>query len=60
MLIAYPFAYFLSTSKSKVFKTIVIFIATAPVWTSFLVKLVGLKTFFDICAGYDNSTYGNL
>jgi spermidine/putrescine transport system permease protein len=24
------------------------------------VKLVGLKTFFDICAGYDNSTYGNL
>ncbi|MDR2369602.1 MAG: ABC transporter permease [Mycoplasmataceae bacterium] len=60
ILIAYPFAYFLSTSKSKVFKTIIIFVATAPVWTSFLVKLVGLKTFFDICAGYDNSTYGNL
>lgn len=60
ILISYPFAYFLSTSKSKVFRTIIIFIATAPVWTSFLVKLVGLKTFFDICAGYDNSTYGNL
>ncbi|MDR3257743.1 MAG: ABC transporter permease [Mycoplasmataceae bacterium] len=60
VLLAYPFTYFLSNSKSKVFKTIIIFIATAPVWTSFLVKLIGLKTFFDICAGYDNSTYGNL
>ncbi|GHU47822.1 hypothetical protein FACS1894218_3100 [Bacilli bacterium] len=27
---------------------------------SFLVKLIGLKTFFDLCAGYDNSTYGNM
>jgi ABC-type spermidine/putrescine transport system permease subunit I len=31
MIIAYPFAYFLSTNKSKVFRAIVIFIATAPV-----------------------------
>ncbi|MDR1234900.1 MAG: ABC transporter permease [Mycoplasmataceae bacterium] len=60
MIIAYPFAYFLSTSRSKVFRTIIIFVATAPVWTSFLVKLVGLKTFFDICAGFDNSTYGHI
>jgi spermidine/putrescine transport system permease protein len=60
VFLAYPFSYFLSNSKSKVFKAVIIFIATAPIWTSFLVKLVGLKTFFDICAGYDNSTYGNI
>lgn len=60
ILLAYPFSYFLAMSRNKVFRTIVIFIATAPIWTSFLVKLIGLKTFFDICAGYDNSTFGHI
>ena len=60
VLIAYPFSYFLSFGSSKLFKTIVVIIITAPIWTSFLVKLIGLKTFFDICAGYNNSTYGHI
>ncbi len=35
-------------------------VATAPIWTSFLVKLVGLKTFFDVMYGYKNSTFGHI
>jgi spermidine/putrescine transport system permease protein len=31
ILLSYPFAYFLSTSKSKTFKSLTIFIATAPI-----------------------------
>ena len=60
VLIAYPFSYFLSFGTSKVFKAIVVIIITAPIWTSFLIKLIGLKTFFDLCAGYSNSTYGHI
>lgn len=60
ILIAYPFAYFLSFGTSKTFKAIVILVVTAPIWTSFLVKLIGLKTFFDVCYGYSNATYGDI
>jgi spermidine/putrescine transport system permease protein len=38
----------------------VILIATAPILTSFLVKLVGLKTFFDTLNGFQNSTFGGI
>lgn len=60
ILIGFPFAYFLAFSQSKTFKALVITIITAPVWTSFLVKLVGLKTFLDFCYGYQNATYGDI
>lgn len=61
ILIAYPFAYFLAFSfKSKAVKTLVILLITAPIWMSFLIKIVGLKTFFDCINGYQNSTYGNI
>jgi len=59
-VIAYPFAYLMAFSKSKNFKVIVIILITAPIWSSFLVKLIGLKTFFDICAGVSNSTFGHI
>lgn len=59
-LLAYPFAYMMAFNKSKSFKIVVILLVTAPIWSSFLVKLIGLKTFFDVCAGYSNSTYGHV
>ena len=31
-----------------------------PIWLSFLIKIIGLKTFFDVCIGYSNSTYGHI
>ncbi len=58
ILISYPFAYFLAFNCSMKAKTIVILMITAPIWTSFLVKLIGLKTFFDFLNGYENSTRG--
>lgn len=59
--LAYPFAYFLSFSvRSKTVRGIIILLVTAPIWMSFLVKLVGLKTLFDSIAGYQNSTYGDI
>lgn len=60
LIIGFPFAYLLSWSKNKIFKSLVLFVITAPIWMSFLVKIVGLKCFFDIMAGYDNSTYGHI
>lgn len=60
VILSYPFAYFLSMSKNKIYKSLTIFIATAPIWTSFLVKLLGLKTFFDLMNGVNNSTFGNV
>ncbi|MDR2557788.1 MAG: ABC transporter permease [Mycoplasmataceae bacterium] len=59
VLLAYPFTYILSQTKNMLYRSIVILIATAPIWTSFLVKLVGVKTFFDVMYGYKNATYGN-
>lgn len=58
-IIAYPFAYLLIFSKS-IFQMIIIVLITSPFWLSFLVKIIGLKTFFDICIGYSNSTYGHI
>lgn len=60
IVIAYPFAYMLAFNKSKNLKIVVVILITAPIWSSFLVKLIGLKTFFDICNGYSNSTSGHI
>ena len=59
-LVSYPFAYMLAFNRNKSFKIVVVILVTAPIWSSFLVKLTGLKTFFDICAGYSNSTFGHI
>ena len=60
ILIAFPFAYILSMSKSKMFKALVMVVITAPVWTNMLVKLIGLKTIFDLMGGAQNSTFGDI
>ncbi len=60
ILISYPFAYYLAFSCSKTMRSISILLITAPIWTSFLVKLIGLKTFFDAMNGYENSTTGEI
>lgn len=58
LLIGCPFAYFLSFSKSKSFKAVVLVIITAPIWSSFLIKLIGLKSLLDILNGGTNTTFG--
>ncbi len=60
IILAYPFCYFLSFNKSKLFKSIVLLTITAPIWSSLLIKLIGLKTFFDVINGEMNSTYGDI
>lgn len=60
IIIAYPFTYFLSVSKSKMLKIIAITLITAPIWLSLLVKLIGLKTLFDVLNGEINSTFGHM
>lgn len=59
-LLAYPFAYMMAFNRSKSFKAVLVVLITAPIWSSMLVKLIGLKTFFDLCAGYSNSTFGHI
>ncbi len=60
IVLAYPFCYFLSFSKSKLFKSVILLTITAPIWSSLLIKLIGLKTFFDVINGELNSTYGDI
>ena len=60
LLIAFPFSYFLSLSNNKVWKSILIIITTAPIWVNMLVKLIGIKTIFDIINDVQNSTYGDI
>lgn len=60
LLIGYPFAYFLSLSKNGNYKVFCVYLITSPIWLSFLVKLVGLKTLFDSIADKPNSTYGHI
>lgn len=59
-LLAYPFAYMMAFNRSKSFKAVLVVLITAPIWSSMLVKLIGLKTFLDICAGHANSTFGHI
>ena len=60
LLIAFPFSYFLSLSNNKVWKSILIIITTAPIWVNMLVKLIGIKTIFDLINDVQNSTYGDI
>lgn len=61
VIIAYPFSYFLAFDiKGKVTKTLAVLFITAPTWTSFLVKIIGMKTLFDFINGYQNSTSGDI
>ena len=65
LLFAFPFCYLLSTNKNKVYTSSIILFATAPIWSSLLVKLIGLKSLFDLIATSSvgaltiNSTYGD-
>lgn len=61
ILIAYPFSYFLAFNfKGKITKTLAVLFITAPTWSSFLVKIIGVKTLFDFINGYQNSTSGDI
>lgn len=60
LVIGYPFAYFLSLNKNKCLKILTVSIVISPIWMSFLIKLVSLKTLFDLMNGSPNSTYGNV
>nr|WP_211231648.1 ABC transporter permease [[Mycoplasma] imitans] len=59
LIIAFPFAYILSTTKSKLFKYSVVALVTAPIWNSFLIKVIGLKSILDLIFGEANSTFGD-
>lgn len=59
IIIGFPFAYWLSLAKSKIFRVFALLVVTSPIWTSTLFKLIGLKTMFDILNGAINSTYGD-
>lgn len=59
-VIGYPFGYFLAIGKSKSFKILCVSLITSPIWISFLIKMVGLKTLFDTIGGSPNSTYGHI
>lgn len=60
LIISFPFAYGLSIFKNKIFQNLVIFFITTPVWINILIKLIGLKSIFDIINGQINSTYGDI
>lgn len=60
LIIGFPFTYFLVFSKSKIWKISIFTLITTPVWINILVKLIGLKTIFDIMGGQINSTYGDI
>ena len=61
ILIAYPFSYFLAFNfKGKITKTLAVLFITAPTWSSFLVKIIGVKTLFDFINRYQNSTSGDI
>lgn len=60
LIIGFPFTYFLVFSKSKIWKILIFSLITTPMWINMLVKLIGLKTIFDIMGGEINSTYGEI
>lgn len=60
IIISFPFAYSLSQVKSKIFKSLTVLIITAPIWINVLIKLIGLKSLFDIMNHELNSTYGDI
>ncbi len=60
IILAYPFCYFLSFSNNKTVKTWILLLITAPIWTNFLIKLVGIKSIFDLMGGSINATHGDI
>lgn len=60
LLISFPFAYFLAFSKNKIWKIAITVLVTAPIWINTLIKLIGLKTIFDIIGNEINATYGDI
>ena len=61
VVIAYPFSYFLAFDvKGKTVKMLAVLFITAPTWMSFLVKIIGVKTFFDFINCFSNSTSGDV
>lgn len=65
LVFSLPFCYFLVMVRHRGYKTMVILFATAPIWSSFLIKLIGLKSLFDLintaAAGTleTNTTFGD-
>lgn len=59
-LIAFPFAYSLSLIKNKTFQSMIVLFVTTPIWINILIKLIGLKSLFDIMNNEINSTYGDI
>lgn len=59
IIFGYLFAYFLSLTKNLFWKTLWVTFTTTPIWISLLVKVVGIKTFFDLNAQAPNSTFGH-
>lgn len=60
LLLAFPFSYSLSMFKNKIFQSLVLLFVTTPIWINILVKLIGLKSLFDIMNHELNSTYGDI
>ncbi len=60
LLLSFPFAYFLSKSSNKIFQVFVVMIVTGPIWINILIKLIGIKTIFDLLNHELNSTYGHI
>lgn len=60
ILIAYPFCYFLSQTKSVVMKRIVFLMVTMPMWLGSMIILISLKMLFDQVNNAINSTYGDI
>ncbi|MGL4947913.1 MAG: ABC transporter permease [Mycoplasma sp.] len=60
VLIAYPFCYFLSQTKSKVMRKAIFLMVTMPMWLGSMVILISLKMTFDKINGAINSTYGDI
>lgn len=59
ILIAYPFCYFLSQTKSKSMKRVVFLMVTLPMWLGSMIILISLKIVLDKINGALNSTYGD-
>ncbi|MGL5640298.1 MAG: ABC transporter permease [Mycoplasmoidaceae bacterium] len=60
VLIGMPFGLFLSQINSSIFKTLIVIVLTMPMWLSMLIKIIGIKTFFDTSNEMPNSTFGHI
>ena len=60
VLIAVPFCCYLNNFKSQILKNQLLLLATLPMWLNALMRLIGLKTFFDsvFSPSFTQSTIG--